>query len=116
MIGRHSPRRVLALAALACAFALPLRGNAALFVDAPASGLPGGTFDLKIGLDAPLVAEIDDLMLAVAFDPAVLTGQNAVAGLLLAPSTGSFLANAPGGTATHSFSPDTLTGLGTGLL
>lgn len=113
MIGRHSARRLLALAALACAFALPLRGNAALFVDAPASGPPGGTFVLEIGLNAAFVAGIDELALVVAFDPGVLTGQAAMPGPLLA--NGLFGTNPPAGTAIHSFLTP-LAGLGPGTV
>lgn len=110
---KHSRTRSLALLAAVCTFALPLHAHAALFLDGPATVTPGQTFPLAVGLDAALLAEIDDLMLAVQFDPAVLTGQNAVAGPLL--GSGSFAVNAAAGTATHSF-PATLVQLGPGAL
>lgn len=112
MTKRSRIRRLAVLAAV-CALASPLRAHAALFLDGPATVVPGQTFPLSLGLDAALVAEIDELTLLVQFDPGVLTGQNAVAGALL--GSGSFAANAAAGTATHSF-PATLSDLGPGVL
>lgn len=109
----ESRARWLSLIALACAFALPPRAHAALVVDGPTTGVQGGIISFEIGLDAAFTANIDELTLEVQFDPDVLTGQNAVAGPLLA--SGSFAANAPAGTATHSFLA-TLTDLGPGVL
>lgn len=109
---KHAWTGWLARLAAALAFGLPLHTHAALVLDGPATVVPGQTFTLGIGLDAALVAEIDYLMLGVQFDPAV-TSQNAAAGALLA--SGSFLANAAAGTATHSFLA-TLAQLGPGVL
>ena len=106
-------KRSLARLAAAFAFALPLHAQAALFLDGPTTVTPGQTFLLGIGLDEALRAEIDDLLLAVEFDAAVLSGQNASAGSLL--GSGSFLANAAAGLATHSF-PMALAQLGPGGL
>jgi hypothetical protein len=110
---KHSRIGSLARLAAAFAFALPLHAQAALFLDGPATVMPGQTFPLGIGLDSALLADIDNLMLTVQFDPAVLAGQNAAAGALL--GSGSFLANAATGVATHSF-PMTLAQLGPGAL
>lgn len=110
---KQSRTRSLARLTAVCTFALPLHAHAALFLDRPATVTPGQTFPLSIGLHAALLAEIDDLLLAVQFGPAVLTGQNAVTGPLL--GSGSFAANAAAGNATHSF-PATLAQLGPGVL
>lgn len=104
---------LFSLVAMACALVFPLRAYAALVVSGPALGVPGGTLSLDIGLDAALAANIDELSLVVQFDSDVLIGQNAVAGPLLA--IGSFGANAPAGSATHSFLT-TLSSLGPGVV
>ena len=97
---------------MACAV-WPLAAHSALIISGPTSGIAGGTLSVDIGLDAALVANIDELTLDVQFDSGVLTGQNAVAGSLL--TVGSFGANAAAGTATHSFLL-TLSDLGPGVL
>jgi hypothetical protein len=104
---------LFSLVALACALISPLRAYAALVINGPAFGVPGGALTLDIGLDAALTAGIDELTLVVQFDSGVLTGQNAVAGPLL--TSGSFGANAPAGSATHSFLT-TLSSVGPGVI
>ncbi len=87
--------------------------HAALVVTGPVNGTPGQSIVLHIGLDAPLVADIDEMELHVAFDPTVLRPVAASVGPLLAGS--SFGANADTGLALISFGA-TLASLSAGEL
>ena len=86
--------RMAASAVLGCLWlAIGIPGaHAALFISGPVEALPGGLVTLSIGLDAPLVADIDELQLHLDFDPAVLHPQAAAGGsLLCAGSDGATL-------------------------
>lgn len=87
--------------------------HAGLVIDGPSKVLPGETVTFSIGLDAPLQASIDELMVQLDFDPLVLHAQDADAGALLAGTL--FLATPEAGTATASFI-GTLATLGPGVL
>jgi hypothetical protein len=107
-------RQAVTLLALICMSMTLREAHSALLISGPAAGAPGGELTLSVILDAPLTGiDVDELMLTLDFDHALLTGTDATEGALL---LGSLLTpNAVGGSAVASFLT-TQSGLAAGVL